>query len=318
MAGNDPLTSLRAPEASVPTFGEFADALVADLASGFRNAKHVAQWKATLGDAYCASIRGKLVSEVTTSDVMTILQPMWSTTQETASRLRGRIEKVLDAAKARGFRGGENPARWRGHLDSLLPKRQKLARGHHAAMPYSEVPEFYQRLQALSSSSAKALAFLILSATRSGEVMGAQWEEIDLSAQVWIVPAGRMKAGREHRVPLTPPMVSILEEMKLLRSAAPEGDDAFVFPGSKPRTGLSVMALAMTMRRLGQGNFTVHGFRSSFRDWVSEETEYPREIAEAALSHVVGDETERAYRRGDALEKRRSLMAAWADHLSAE
>ncbi len=311
-AGRDPLTP-KLEEVSVPTFGKFADDLADTLAAGFRNAKHAAQWKTTLGDAYCAKLRKKLVSDVTTDDVKAVLDPIWSTKQETASRIRGRIERVLDAAKARGLRSGENPARWRGHLDALLPKRQKLARGHHAAMPYKYVPAFMGRLKGLASSSTRALSFAILSAARSGEVMGARWREFDLDGAVWTVPGARMKAGREHRVPLTTEMTGILEEMALLRSADDVDGKSYVFPGAKKDSALSAMALTMTMRRLKQGDFTPHGFRSAFRDWVSEETDFPREIAEAALAHVVGDQTERAYRRGDALAKRAELMKAWSE-----
>ncbi len=313
-AGLDPLAA-KVPDRVVPTFGDFADDLADALASGFRNEKHRAQWKMTLGEAYCGPLRPKLVSEISTQDVIGILQPIWSTKQETASRVRGRVERVLDAAKARGLRDGENPARWKGHLDALLPKRQKLARGHHAAMAYSDAPAFFGRLKALSSSSARALAFAILTAARSGEVMGARWKEFDLESNVWTVPASRMKAGREHRVPLTGPMKFILDDMALLRSKEDTAGEGFVFPGTKKGSGLSVMALTMAMRRLKQGHFTVHGFRSAFRDWVSEETEFPREVAEAALAHVFGDETERAYRRGDALKKRLTLMQCWSDFL---
>ena len=313
--GVDPFAVV-VPEGEVPTFGKFADDLVGDLASGFRNEKHIEQWKMTLGDAYCSKLRRKLVSEIASTDVLDVLKPIWSTKQETASRIRGRIERVLDAARARGLRTGENPARWKGHLDALLPKRHKLARGHHAAMPYSEVGATLSRLQGLSSASARALQLVILAAARSGEVLGMRWGEVDLPAGVWTVPADRMKAGREHRVPLTKGMLAILDELALLR---PEGDEvgrAFVFPGNKPGKGLSVMSLTMCMRRLKLGHYTVHGFRSAFRDWVSEETDFSRELAEAALAHVYGDETERAYRRGDALKKRLGLMETWESYLA--
>lgn len=309
--GRDPL-AVKAPEIVVPTFGAFADDLLDDLAGGFRNQKHVEQWKMTLGDAYCSKIRKKLVSDIGSAEVLDVLKPIWGTKQETAWRIRGRIERVLDAARVRGLRAGENPARWKGHLDALLPQRQQLARGHHAAMAYADVKAFVERLQGLSSSSARALEFLILAASRSGEVMGMRWNEVDLSNKVWTVPAERMKAGREHRVPLTDRMLAILAEMQLLRpESASEETDGFVFPGSKKGKGLSVMSLTMCMRRLKQGDFTVHGFRSAFRDWVWEETDFAREVAEAALAHVYGDATERAYRRGDALAKRRELMNAW-------
>ena len=305
--GISPL-SLRRAEQAVPTFGEAADALVDDIAPGFRNAKHIEQWRMTLKE-YAASLRDKSVADIATDDVLAVLKPLWATKQETASRLRGRIERVLDAAKAKGLRTGENPARWRGHLDALLPKRQKLQRGHHAAMPYSDVPAFVKRLRALNGATALALEFLILTAARTGEVRGATWAEIDLEAKVWTVPAGRMKAGKAHRVPLTAAGLDALTRAMSLQPK-PEGP-APIFPGGKPGKPLSVMALDMQMRRL-KSEMTVHGFRSSFRDWAGEETAFPREVAEAALAHTVGDATERAYRRADALEKRRKLMEAWA------
>ena len=244
--------------------------------------------------------------------MLAVLQPIWQEKNETASRLRGRIERVLDAAKAKGLRTGENPARWRGHLDTLLPKRQKLQRGHHPAMPYTEVPAFVAELRTREAMAARALEFAILTAARSGEVLGAMWGEVDLKAEVWTVPAMRMKAGREHRVPLTAPAIAILRALEALR---PEDDDkgAYIFPGQRKGRPLSGMAMEMLLRRQ-KLEITVHGFRSSFRDWAAEETGFPREIAEAALAHVVGDATERAYRRGDALEKRRELMTAWAAH----
>ena len=279
---------------------------MADIGHGFRNDKHTAQWASTLRtDA--ASLADKGLDEITTEDVLAVLKPIWLTKNETASRVRGRIERVLDAAKARGLRTGENPARWRGHLANLLPKRQKLQRGHHAAMPYRDVPGFLNLLRVSDGVSARALEFLILSASRSGEVLGAQWPEIDRDGKVWTVPGGRMKAGREHRVPLTNRMLKILDEMELIRSGP------FIFPGQKRGRPLSGMAMEMLLRRMKIENATVHGFRSAFRDWAAEETSFPREVAEAALAHIVGDATERAYRRGDALEKRRMLMDAWAD-----
>ena len=221
--------------------------------------------------------------------------------------MRGRIEKVLDAAKAKGLRAGENPARWRGHLDHLLPKRQKLQRGHHPAMPWSEVPAFVARLKESRSIGALALEFVILTACRSGEVlrsvrngeiMGACWAEVDRTTKVWTIPAVRMKAGLEHRVPLSDRALAILCEAEKVR----RGD--FVFPGQRGDQPLSEMALELILRRMHVKPYTVHGFRSSFRDWAGECTSFPREIAEAALAHAVGDKVERAYRRGDALERR--------------
>jgi integrase len=305
--GVNPL-EMKRNERVIPTFGEAADALVDDIASGFRNAKHLEQWRMTL-KGYAATLRSKSVADITTEDVLAVLKPIWTTKSETASRLRGRIERVLDAAKAKGHRSGENPARWRGHLDSLLPKRQKLQRGHHAAMSYAAVPEFMTRLRSVSGASSLALEFLILTAARTGEVREAIWSEVDLESKVWTVPAHRMKAGKAHRVPLSGPAVDVLQRAKELQEQ-PEGSP-FIFPGGKPGKALSVMALDMLLRRLKVDD-TVHGFRSSFRDWAGEETSFPREIAEAALAHTVGDAVERAYRRSDALEKRRKLMEAWA------
>lgn len=311
--GVNPL-AVRRSEQIIPTFGEAADALVDDIASGFRNAKHIEQWRTTLTE-YAGPLRKKSVADITTEDVLAVLKPLWATKQETASRLRGRIERVLDAAKAKGLRTGENPARWRGHLDALLPKRQKLQRGHHAAMPYADVPAFLKRIRSLKGATALALEFLILTAARTGEVRGATWAEIDLEAKVWTVPAPRMKAGKVHRVPLTAAALDALSRAMSLQPK-PEGP-AFIFPGGKPGKPLSVMALDMQMRRL-KSEMTVHGFRSSFRDWAGEETSFPREVAEAALAHTVGDATERAYRRADALEKRRKLMEAWAGFVGGE
>lgn len=306
--GENPLVT-RHPPSAVPTFGEFADLLIDDLAVGFRNQKHLAQWRSTLGEGYCSELRNRPVDAVTTDDVLTTLKPIWQTKNETASRIRGRIERVLDAAKARGHRDGENPARWRGHLDTLLPRRQKLQRGHHAAMPYSEVPTFLVALSDKNAMAARALEFLILTAARTGEVLGATWEEFDLDAGIWTVPPKRMKAGREHRVPLPDRALGIVKALNEMRVSD------WVFPSDRPAAPMSNMALTMLMRRMKAGHYTVHGFRSAFRDWAAEETSHSREIAEAALAHVVGDATERAYRRGDALAKRRELMEHWQGYL---
>jgi len=305
--GINPIAAREAERAknSNQTFGTFADELVDDLAPGFRNAKHLAQWRMTL-KTYAAPLRGKRLDDIETPDVLSVLKPIWQEKPETAVRLRGRIERVLDAAKAQGLRTGENPARWRGHLDKLLPKRQKLTRGHHAAMPYKELPDFVSVLRENENLSALALEWCILTATRSGETLNASWLEIDRTAKIWTIPAQRMKAGKEHRVPLTKRISEILDKLALLRR-----DDDYLFPGNKKGRPLSGMSMAMQMRRMGRGDYTVHGFRSSFRDWAAEETGYPREIAEAALAHAVGDMTERAYRRGDALERRREMMEAW-------
>jgi integrase len=295
----------RKRDAGIPTFGEMADSVRQALAAGFRNEKHKAQWKSTL-ETYAASLHPKLVDSIATDDVLAVLKPIWTEKAETASRLRGRIEKVLDAAKAKGFRDGENPARWRGHLDHLLPKPSKLTRGHHAAMPYENVSAFVSQLRGREATAALALEFCILTAARSGEVFGAQWSEVDLDKRIWTVPANRMKAGRVHRVPLPARAVSILKQLAKLKA----GD--FVFPGQVRDKPLSNMAMEMMLRRMEIEGATVHGFRSSFRDWAGNVTGFPREVIETALAHVIGDKAEQAYRRGDALEKRRKLMEAWA------
>jgi integrase len=311
-AGRDPLqlrAESRATERQVPTFGECADEFVAAKQSEWRNEKHRAQWAMTL-IKYAAPLRKHPVDAIDTAAVLSVLKPIWQTRPETASRFRGRIEQVLDAAKAQGHRTGENPARWRGHLDKLLAKRQKLTRGHHAAMPYAEVPEFLGRLRERQAESVSALAleFAILTAARSGEVLGMRWQEIDKVTNVWTVPAQRMKTAREHRVPLSPRALAVLKEAAKART----GD--FVFPGSHSGRPLSVMAMEMVLRRMNLDSVTVHGFRSAFRDWAGNETHFAREVAEAALAHVIGDAAEQAYRRGDALEKRRALMEAWANY----
>ena len=323
-AGVDPIAASRNARAaaSVPTFGEVAEAHIAAMAPAWRNAKHTAQWRSTLSlergkdgaflsGGYCAGIRDKAVDQITTQDVLTILSPIWSEKNETASRIRGRIEVILDAAKAKGLRSGENPARWKGHLALTLPKRQKLQRGHHGAMAYGNVPGFVKRLRLVRGMSAFALEFAILTAARSGEVRGARWNEIDLESLTWTVPATRMKAGRIHRVPLNARAVEILQTLAQLN----HGSDDLVFPGQKRGAPLSDMSLTALLRRL-KAEATVHGFRSSFRDWAGDATAFPREVAEAALAHAIGDATEAAYRRSDALEKRRALMAAWGAFVS--
>jgi integrase len=302
--GKDPRAQ-RDEGAKVPTFGELADQHIASMESSWRNEKHRAQWKMTLRE-YAKPLRGKPVNEITTADVLAVLQPIWQSVPETASRVRGRIENVLDAAKVQGFRDGQNPAAWRGHLKLVLPARQKLTRGHHAAMAIDDLPEFMASLRGRRAVAARCLEFAILTAARSGEAIGARWDEIDLAAKVWIIPASRMKATREHRVPLCTRAVEILQEMEPLR------DGPHVFPGQRPARPLSTMALEMILRRMKVTGATVHGFRSTFRDWCGDRTSFPREIAEHALAHVIGDKAEQAYRRDDALERRRPMMEAWA------
>ncbi|MDX0001574.1 tyrosine-type recombinase/integrase [Sinorhizobium meliloti] len=303
--GGDPFKEL--PErliANKPkTFGECSDDLVAAKENTFRNDKHKAQWRMTL-EVYAKPLRKIPVADVSTDDVVRVLRPLWEDKQETASRLRGRIENVLDYAKALKLRDGENPARWKGHLDHILGKREKLKRGHHAAMPYAEVPAFMMKLRETEGLGARALEMCVLTATRSGEVLNARWSEIDFDAATWTVPAERMKAGKEHVVPLSARALAILKALHEKQLSE------FVFPGQAPRKPISNMAMAMVMRRLKVGTYTVHGFRSSFRDWCGDATSFPRDVAEAALAHVVQG-VEAAYRRGSALAKRRKLMEAW-------
>src|SRR5262245_36504156 len=288
----------RKRDGGIPTFGEMADDVRETLSTGFRNEKHKAQWKSTL-KTYAAPLRGKPVDTITTDDVLTVLKPIWTTKAETASRVRGRIEKVLDAAKAKGFREGENPARWRGHLDHLLPRPSKLERAHHAAMPYEKLADFIADLRQREATAALALEVCILTAARSGEVRGLRWTEIDLDKGLWTVPAERMKAGRVHRVPLSGRAVAILKQL------AETETGEFVFAGQNPGKPLFNIAMRMVLRRMNV-HATVHGFRSSFRDWAGNETSFPREVVETALAHVVGNKVEQAYRRSDALEKRRA------------
>lgn len=307
-AGSDPKVE-RARDDQAPTFGDCADAYVEAMQPSWRNAKHAAQWKMTL-TKYAAPIRDRQVGEISTQDVLEVLQSLWKRTPETAERLRGRIENVLDAAKAKGLRSGENPARWRGHLDQLLPKRQRLSRGHHAALAYDALPDFMANLRTRSAVAARALEFAILTAARSGEVLGAMWGEIDLDKKVWTVPASRMKAGREHRVPLSP------RAMKIIQAQHDVATEGYVFAGPDPKSPLSSMAMAMLLRRM-KTDVTVHGFRSTFRDWASETTGFSHEVCEMALAHTIGNKAEAAYRRGDLFEKRRKLMEAWAGYCAA-
>jgi integrase len=285
-------------------FGKFADDYVSSVEQGWRNEKHRQQWRNTLRD-HAASIASKPVADVDTNDVLQVLQPLWLEKPETANRLRGRLEKVLAAAKARGLRSPDatNPAQWRGHLDVLLPKRVTLSRGHHPALPYSHVPDLMLELSGRPAMAARALEFLILCAARSGEVLGAKWEEIE--EDTWIVPAYRMKAGRAHTVPLSTAAKTILA--KWPRTAP--GD--YIFHGPSLDRPLSNMSMAMLLRRMKHHTITVHGFRSAFKDWALNETDYPDELSEEALAHIVGSKVRRAYRRGEAVNRRLRLMEEW-------
>ena len=299
----------QAAKAGLNTFQEVAEAYIAAHEASWKNAKHRQQWRNTL-DAYAFPILGKLsVAAISTGEIMRVLEPIWREKPETASRVRGRIEAVLDYATARGWRTGENPARWRGHLANLLPSRAKLARvEHHAALPWREMGAFMEALGKQEGVAALALRFAILTAARTGEVIGARWGEIDLANAVWTVPAERMKAKREHRVPLSGAALDVLRALAKLGTEA----DRFVFPGGKAGKALSNMAMAMLLERMGRDDLTVHGFRSTFRVWCAEATNTPRELAEAALAHTLKDKVEAAYQRGDLMEKRRRLMAEWA------
>ena len=307
-SGRNPIEERRTAKLATSarqTFGAVADTILESKVRELRSKRSLDQWRASLVETV-AVLRARPVDEVDTEAVLALIKPLWLERPKNADRLRGRIEAVLDAARAGGHRNGENPARWRGHLEHLLPRPPKLARGHHAAMNYDELPAFMKRLRGVDTVSARALEFAILTAGRSGEVYGARWPEIDLGGRVWIIPATRMKAGREHRVPLSDRALAVLEELAEVKI------NEFVFPGHRHGKPLSHVAMAKVMSRLGAQHVTVHGFRSSFRDWAGNETHFPREIAEGALAHVVGDKAEQAYRRGDALEKRREMMEAWS------
>jgi len=316
--GIDPIEARRATRAQVRldaakamTFKQCAQAYIKAHRAGWRNIKHAAQWEATLA-TYAEPIIGALpVQAIDTALVLRVLEPIWETKPETAGRLRGRIEVILDRAKVLKQRDGENPARWRGHLDKLLPARSRVRKvEHHAALPYNELPNFLTALREQEGIAARALEFTILTATRTGEILGATWAEIDLLDKTWTIPAERMKAGKEHRISLSGRALAIVEEMQPLRHA---GDDsAFVFPGGKAGQPLSNMAFLMLLRRMKRNDLTAHGFRSTFRDWAAERTDFPSEVVEMALAHAVGNKVEAAYRRGDLFDKRRKVMDAWA------
>lgn len=313
--GVDPLqerqqarAALRIERAKSKTFRDCADAYIEAHKAGWKNVKHAKQWGSTL-ETYAYPKFGSLpVASVDTALVQDVLRPIWATKTETASRLRGRIECVLDWAKVNGYRDGENPARWRGHLDKLLPARNKVQKiEHHAALPYAEVGAFVADLRKRDGMAPRALEFAILTAARSGEVRGAKWEEVDLVGKVWTIPGERMKAGKEHRVPLSDAAVALLKAVPRVK-----GSD-FVFPA--PRGGaLSDMALSAVLKRMERNGLTVHGFRSTFRDWAGETTAYPREVIEHALAHQLRDKAEAAYQRGDLLAKRARLMGDWAKY----
>lgn len=299
------------------TFREVAREYIRLNAPGWKNAKHASQWESSL-EAYVYPIFGDLpVAMIATDHVRAAIEPIWFAKPETASRVRGRIEKILDAAKTRGLRSGENPARWAGHLALLLPPKNKVARiKHHAALPWQDLPKFMSELTTKAGTGAHALQFAILTAARSGEIRGLTWGEIDICARVWVIPAQRMKAGREHRVPLSSAALTLLEELKEHRTS--HAADALIFPGQNPTQKISDMTITAVLRRMGRADITVHGFRSTFRDWVSEATEFPSEMAEMALAHTISSKVEAAYRRGDMFEKRLQMMNDWADFCASE
>jgi integrase len=340
LAGLDPVEQRQAQRAATAlvdakamTFDACRDAYIATHRAGWRNTKHARQWTATL-TTYATPVFGHLpVAAIDTGLVLKVLEPIWAMKSETASRVRGRIEVILDWAKVRGYRTGENPARWRGHLDKLLPARSKVrAVKHHAALPYERTGAFMLDLRGREGTAAKALQFTILTAARTDEAISIRWDEVDQAAKLWTVPAERMKGKREHRVPLSEPALAILREM--MPTGADNIGRKYVFRGAKPGRPLSNMAMLELIRRMnaerevvglakwtdpkqGNGDVVPHGFRSTFRDWAAERTNFPREVAEAALAHIDGDETERAYQRGDLFEKRRKLMMAWANYCAS-
>jgi integrase len=299
----------RLEAAKAMTFDQCATAYIEAHRAGWKNAKHGDQWKNTLA-TYPGPVFGSLpVQAVDTGLVMKALEPIWASKPETATRVRGRIEAVLDWAAVRGYRQGENPARWRGHLDKLLPNRSKIRRvEHHPALPYRQIAEFMNALRRQPGTAADALQFLILTAARTGEVIGATWNEIDLAENVWTIPVERIKGGKEHRVHLSSSAMTILDGLR-----NDDENPGYIFEGGKPGRPLSNMALLAVLKRMKRADLTAHGFRSTFRDWAAECTNYPREVAEMALAHVIGNKVEAAYRRGDLFDKRRQLMDDWND-----
>ena len=312
----DPIEARKAKRAAMEvqsaksiTFRECADKYISSHSASWKNVKHVQQWTNTLNTYVHPAVGHLPVQAVDVGLVMGILEPIWTEKPETASRVRGRVEVILDWAKARGHFEGENPARWRGHLDKLLPAKTKVRKvKHHAALPYPDTGAFMVKLKQQEGIAASGLEFLILTCARTGEAIGAEWTEIDLDNKLWTIPAERMKADRDHRVPLSDAAMGVLERMKKVSQSK------YVFPGGKANRPLSNMAFLQLLKRMGRGDITAHGFRSTFRDWAAERTQFPSEVAEMALAHAVADKVEAAYRRGDMFEKRRKLATAWADY----
>lgn len=314
--GKDPLKERQAQKVAAAleaakdmTFQQCAERYIEAHQDGWKNPKHIEQWKNSL-KRYAYPILGShSVQLIDTGLVLEVIEPIWKAKTETASRVRSRIENILSWATARQLRSGDNPARWKGHLDHLLPGRDKIQKlEHFEALPYLEIGSFMAELHDEGAAAARALEFTILNASRTDEVLGATWNEIDLKEKLWIVPKERMKGKKEHRVPLSASAIAVLETM------AEQGGEGYIFPGRKPASRLSSMAMLMLLRRMKREGITVHGFRSTFRDWAAERTSYPREVAEMALAHTIGDKVEAAYRRGELLDKRRRLMAEWAKY----
>ena len=314
--GMDPIEARRMEAKRIPVFTACAARYIRGHRHGWQNTKHAQQWVSTLKTYARPFIGKKPVNAITIVDILQILSPIWATKTETAKRVQGRIENIMDFAAAYQYRDPLNPARWRGHLDKLLPRPSRMKEvAHHPAMPYAEVPAFFDELSRNGSVSALALKFLILTATRTLEILHAEWREIDMAAGEWTVPTSRMKTRREHRVPLSDSAMTVLEALPRIQGCP------FVFPGSRNGRPLSNMALLQLMRGMGygvnssRGDYVPHGFRSTFRDWSGEVSSFPREVAEMALAHAIENKVEAAYRRGDLFEKRRKMMQAWADYL---
>lgn len=318
--GIDPIANRRTARAAAKvaagrTFREVAAEFIETNRKRWSNPKHAAQWASTLETYAYPAIGDLSVAEISLPEVLAVLRPIWETKTETASRVRGRVEKVIDFATVHGWRAGENPARWRGYLEQVLPDRAKVSVVvHHAALPWRDMPDFWRALILLKGPAAIALRWSILTACRSGEARGARWKEIDLAEKVWTIPAARMKAKKEHRVPLVPAMLQILADVRPFAGTV----DSLVFPGQKSRAPLSDAAVSKVLERLGRSDITVHGFRSTFRDWIGDHGKFAPDLAEAALAHTLGNKVATAYQRNDLLERRRAMMAAWCAYVTGE
>jgi len=316
-AGQDPIESKNKSVRQTPTFKECASAFIEANKHAWSNNKHISQWTNTLNTYAYPVIGTKLVSLITVEDVLKVLEPIWYDKNETAKRVQTRIAKILDYAAARKYREPTNPARWQGHLDTILPKPTSIQkRRNHPAMPYKDIAAFWKQLSSMDSTSSKALRFLILTATRTSEVLNATWDEISLEDKIWVIPAERMKAKKEHRVPLSKQAIHLLAELPRFAGCN------YLFPGAKENSPLSNMSLITIMRKPGYhkgselGDYVPHGFRSTFRDWAGEVSNYPRDVAEMALAHTIDNKVEAAYRRGDLLAKRADLMQDWAEFVN--